>query len=574
VSYEDGKSVSRAVGEIIKRSGRAVVPGRDGLVDVAIAPLQGKLYDSPGGGKGAMDTAPGDGQRREAGLSPSSLRVFISYRHEDTWGEAQLLYDRLANKFGAENVFLDARNLRPGMKWLEEIKSYHDSCGVLLSLIGPRWMSIMKTRDQMAVAQPTEDYVRFEIEYALRRDSGIYVIPVLVGDAVLFTAETLPRSLQALARIEAEQVRPKRFEEDLAHLIGRLEAIAHEQSAPALRPSAARRADVRHLPPVLDSVKGKVAQPDAAHCELVLRHMLYGGDLVAFLGPRLTGGHIGRPGGAASLPGAKEIAADLAQRFEMKATRLDLPEVAQYVYVTRGRPDLYRTVRQILTANPEPGPVHRFLARLPRTLEELRLEKRYQLIVSTNFDTALEQAFDDEQEPYDLAVYMASGDHKGKFVHFPYEADAEPIAVPNRYGKFPIGDEGQLERTVIVKIHGAVDGNVGNYRWKENYVITEDHYIDYLSRSPIESLVPAQILDKLQGSHCLFLGYTVRDWNLRVFLKRIWKGEPLGAKSWAVEPDPGDLEKELWGQYYVDLFAADVADYIDLLQERLTSERQ
>ena len=76
---------------------------------------------------------------------------------------------------------------------------------------------------------------------------------------------------------------------------------------------------------------------------------------------------------------------------------------------------------------------------------------------------------------------------------------------------------------MIVKIHGAVDGTVGDYRWKDNYVITEDHYIDYLSKSPIESLVPVQVLDKLRESHCLFLGYPVRDWNLRVFLKRIWE---------------------------------------------------
>ena len=163
------------------------------------------------------------------------------------------------------------------------------------------------------------------------------------------------------------------------------------------------------------------------------------------------------------------------------------------------------------------------------TLEELGLEKRYQLIVSTNFDTALEQAFDDEQEPYDLAVYMASGQDKGKFVHFPYEGTPEADRRSELvYGKFPIGEDYELERTLIVKIHGAVDGNIGDYRWKENYVITEDHYIDYLSRSPIESLVPVQILDKLRDSHCLFLGYTVRDWNLRVFLKRIWEGSARG----------------------------------------------
>ena len=122
---------------------------------------------------------------------------------------------------------------------------------------------------------------------------------------------------------------------------------------------------------------------------------------------------------------------------------------------------------------------------------------------------------------------------------------------------------------MIVKIHGAVDGSVGDYRWKENYVITEDHYIDYLSKSPIESLVPVQVLDKLRDSHCLFLGYTVRDWNLRVFLKRIWEGS-LEAKSWAVEPDPDVLEKDFWAQSNVDLYAADLADYVGLLQERLT----
>ena len=41
---------------------------------------------------------------------------------------------------------------------------------------------------------------------------------------------------------------------------------------------------------------------------------------------------------------------------------------------------------------------------------------------------------------------------------------------------------------MIVKIHGAVDGNVADYRRRENYVIAEDDYIDYLGERPIESL--------------------------------------------------------------------------------------
>ena len=80
-----------------------------------------------------------------------------------------------------------------------------------------------------------------------------------------------------------------------------------------------------------------------------------------------------------------------------------------------------------------------------------------------------------------------------------------------------------------------------------------------------------QVLGKLRESHCLFLGYTVRDWSLRVFLKRIWEGS-LGSRSWAVEPDPDLLEKEFWAQSNVDLYAADLAHYVGLLHE-LLSER-
>jgi hypothetical protein len=497
---------------------------------------------------------------------PLPLRVFINYRHDDTWGQAMLLYDRLAGRFGGDNVFLDARNLEPGMEWLEEIRSNRDSCNVLLSLIGPHWMSSLKAREQASFTQPTEDYVRFEIEYALRRNSGIYVIPVLVGDAVIFSADALPRSLKALASIEAEQVRQKRFDEDVTHLASRLEKIARERVPSVL--AVTEPVPVPPVPP--EPVSNSIAPvPTSAHYDLILQHMVDEGNLVPFLGSHLAGRRAGTPPDSQMLPDAQELAADLAGRFGLKAARLDLPEVAQYVYVTKGRPDLYRSLRQLLKEESEPGPVHRFLARLPGKTELAGLGKRYQLIVSTNFDNALEKAFDDEREPYDLAVYMASGPDRGKFVHFPYQSGPEAVVSPNSYVKFPIGDYGDLERTIILKIHGAMDGNVGSYRFRENYVITEDHYIEYLSRSPVENLVPTQILDKLQDSHCMFLGYSMRDWYLRVFIKRIWRGEPLGARSWAVEPRPDLLEKDFWAQANVDLYASDLTTYVSRLTERL-----
>ena len=45
---------------------------------------------------------------------------------------------------------------------------------------------------------------------------------------------------------------------------------------------------------------------------------------------------------------------------------------------------------------------------------------RYPLIVTTNYDTALERAFEEVHEPFDLAVFMAAGEHKGSFLHLPW----------------------------------------------------------------------------------------------------------------------------------------------------------
>ena len=128
-----------------------------------------------------MDATSSDPEQQQADLAPQQVRVFISYRRADTWGAAELLRDRLANRFGRENVFLDTQ-LQPGMEWLNEIKSRRGSCHVFLALIGPHWLSIMKARDRAAIVEPAEDYVQWEIRYALRPSSGISVIPVLMGD--------------------------------------------------------------------------------------------------------------------------------------------------------------------------------------------------------------------------------------------------------------------------------------------------------------------------------------------------------------------------------------------------------
>ena len=45
-------------------------------------------------------------------MTPAVVRIFINYRHDDTEAEAILVYERLASRFGADNVWLGPDPLR------------------------------------------------------------------------------------------------------------------------------------------------------------------------------------------------------------------------------------------------------------------------------------------------------------------------------------------------------------------------------------------------------------------------------------------------------------------------------
>ncbi len=78
----------------------------------------------------------------------------------------------------------------------------------------------------------------------------------------------------------------------------------------------------------------------------------------------------------------------------------------------------------------------------------------------------------------------------------------------------------------------------------DSYVITEDDYIEYLAQPELQSFLPVSVHERLKSSHILFMGYALRDWNLRVVLRRIWDTRKLTWKSWAVQLKPNDPETD------------------------------
>ena len=96
--------------------------------------------------------------------------------------------------------------------------------------------------------------------------------------------------------------------------------------------------------------------------------------------------------------------------------------------------------------------------------------------MTTNYDDPLERAFDEAGEPFDVVWYdggrRAAG--AGSCTGRRTASRAVDRAAERVHGL------ALDERPVILKIHGAVDRGDPE---RDSYVITEDHYIDYLRRT-------------------------------------------------------------------------------------------
>ena len=276
--------------------------------------------------------------------------------------------------------------------------------------------------------------------------------------------------------------------------------------------------------------------------------------------------------GSDLLPSGSELAEYLAHEFDVtdlvsEHERADLGRVAQTIATFNGKAWLYEKLHAVFDADFRVTPAHRWLARLPGALRARGAARPYQLILTTNYDDTLERAFSEAGEPFDLVWYVADpiDPNRGRFWHWPPpQADAAPPRIIERANEYD--DISLDEQTVILKFHGAVN-RIDSAR--DSYVITEDHYIDYLSRTHVANLIPAQLVAKLTSSHFLFLGYALRDWNVRVILHRIWSAQPLDYPSWAIQRHTHPLDARLWAKRNVDIVDIDVAEYVRSLADRL-----
>jgi hypothetical protein len=300
----------------------------------------------------------------------------------------------------------------------------------------------------------------------------------------------------------------------------------------------------------------------------VIWNRIKSGKVIPFLGAGAS--FVGRPSDVPwdpnnpqFLPSGRELSQLLARESSFPSQDPldmdDLAKVSSYYAIISGRRSLRERLHEVFNYEFSCGPLHHFLASVPAPT----------LIVSTNYDTFIEQAFLAVNKPYDLVIHPAERKDIANSVWWWPHGALEPQVVP------PNELDIDLDKTtVIYKMHGTIQHNTD--KW-DSFVITEEDYVEFVSRMTMNAAVPSLFYEYFRTRSFLFLGYSLRDWNLRVVLKNL--DRYLGRRrasdeedeellpSWSIQAQPSELERRLWEKRNVNIFDLKVDDFVAKIQQ-------
>jgi len=148
-----------------------------------------------------------------------AVKVFISYRREDSAGYAGRILDRLGRELERDHLFIDVDDIPLGRNFVKLLGEEVAKCDVLLAVIGHDWLDARDENGTRRLNDPN-DFVRIEVATALQRD--IPVIPILLEGTRVPKADELPVDLKELPLRNGLGVHHASFHADMTKLIQEL----------------------------------------------------------------------------------------------------------------------------------------------------------------------------------------------------------------------------------------------------------------------------------------------------------------------------------------------------------------
>ncbi|HEX5731229.1 MAG TPA: SIR2 family protein [Blastocatellia bacterium] len=327
-----------------------------------------------------------------------------------------------------------------------------------------------------------------------------------------------------------------------------------------------------HSPSVLKSTPSAPDDGNLGEHFSMMAHRIKEGLVIPFLGAGAS--LCGRPENTDWDPARRDYLPDSSQLTSYLIKQLyplmpqeskgDLLRASQFICLEMGETPLYQKLHSVFALPYQPTPLHTLLAEIPCILSEKGYAPFNQLVLTTNYDNLMERAFDRAGIKFDLIYYESKNldKHFGKLCRKNSDGTVQHIE-----GEIGYQDISPDRRSVILKIHGAVHEMAD----QDSYVITEDDYIDYLTHTALTTLFPVDLIKKIKESHFLFLGYKLRDWNLRAILRQIEVARKLSLKSWAIQRAPDRIDTAMWRNHGVEIIDMDLEKYVDRLSKALQS---
>jgi hypothetical protein len=267
------------------------------------------------------------------------------------------------------------------------------------------------------------------------------------------------------------------------------------------------------------------------------------------------------------LPMASDLSRQLATEWDYPLTNDgDLMSVAQYA-VTKWGDSTYPKEEVCRRFKDVPGPdftqpdqPHAVLAGLP-----------IPLYLTTNYDGFMAEALGRAGRPATQEICRWNAELRK--THDSYLASNQPTA----------------EAPVVFHLHGHIDS-------PESLVLTEDDYLDFMvnvsaddaAASPREMLLPPRVQESMAATSLLFVGYGLRDWNLRLLFRTLVARAAITRRivsvSVQIHPDdkavrPGRFDEaqqfldSYFGALKVKVYWGSASDFLEELRTRW-DERQ
>jgi hypothetical protein len=233
---------------------------------------------------------------------------------------------------------------------------------------------------------------------------------------------------------------------------------------------------------------------------------------------------------------ARELSSDpdYQKRFP-KDDVSNLAAVAQTYESLHQRKALVDRVRELVENDKEPSPVLRALA-----------EMDFPVIVTTNYDTLFQKALGLAGKVPFLSTYQCN--------------EGSPMPVPVRdMTMTPTARE-----PFLYKMHGDIQTG-------DSLVLTDEDYIQFILRMrdqhPLNS-IPNAVMEAIKVAPTLFVGYCLRDYNLRVLLKRLRQIDPGNVPpAYSIDLSPDPIIWDVWSarRRYVNFVTLNVWEFVPRL---------